>query len=318
MQQQIASSLDEATRRALAAVGHGSADGVHLDTGPRDGPSSLASAIPNQPGSTASRQRPRTADPTPSSPRGAATSISISAARRMALAAARQRAAGLDREERAGLQRPAQGPKAEAPTRRTEPRPPASATLSPARATPSAPRAATAPPQGARGSDRRDSVRRAREPASAAPGPSPRRPVAALPEHIRRLPEPLRHDPRTFRATVQRMDPDERHALSAEIRRELIVVTRGRYASDAREAAEKQARFLLAVLAGRTVTPPAAPKKPTKKSARSGRAKKPAMEEKSAPRFRSVRAYAPSPSKYLLPARGIPVSGGLPSLGRRG
>lgn len=334
MQQQIAGSLDERTRRALTAAGLGAAGGVDADTGPRDSPGSHAEAVPTQRGRTANRQRPPSAGPTPPATRAAASDISISAARRMALAAARQRAAGAEREDRARLQQPAQGPRAAAPTSRADPRARAKVTPSLSGAAASAPGATAKPPRRERGPDRRDAARPDRKQAFAAPGPVPRRPVVTvsatedrtsqnratarhLPEHIRHLPESLRHDPKTFRGIVQRMDPDERHALSAAIRRELLFVTRGRYATEARRAAEKQARFLLATLAGRPVPPPAAPKKPATKNARPSSAKKPTTEEKSASRFRSVRTYAPSPSKFLLPARGLRVSGGHPTLGRR-
>lgn len=116
------------------------------------------------------------------------------------------------------------------------------------------------------------------------------------------------------------MTERERLTLASEIRNELRKVTHGKLSSDAKKAAEAQARFLLATLAGKTVPFPQAKKKRGKKDVGSPVSKKPADDNQGGskpPKFKSVRTYGPSPSKYLLPARGRTVSGGLPSLGRR-
>lgn len=159
---------------------------------------------------------------------------------------------------------------------------------------------------------------RARSASESLPAKRPPTPLT-LPARIRSLPSALQYDPASFSAAVQRMSEGERSRLRSDIRRELLLVTHGRLASDAKQSAEKQARFLLATLDGKAVPIPREKKRRKESSANSTRKKSAAQQgtPSKAPHFKSVRTYSPSPSKYLLPARGLPISGGLPSLGRR-
>lgn len=136
---------------------------------------------------------------------------------------------------------------------------------------------------------------------------------------VKRLPAALQYDPSRFRQAVKEMGEQERAALRSEIRRELRLIQNGRLSAEARADASAQARFLLATLSGKAVPIPHARKRPSKLTSTT-KTQWHADEDPEAtptPRFRSVRTYGPSPSKYLLPAYGAPVSGGLPSLGRR-
>lgn len=108
------------------------------------------------------------------------------------------------------------------------------------------------------------------------------------------------------------MTEAERSSLRAQVRAELRLAAQGRYSTDARSAIEQQGRFLLAVLEGRAAMPPVPPSKRPRSQSAEKSPKEPATV-----RLRAVRTYSPSPSKYLLPAYGAPVSGGLPSLGQR-
>ena len=111
----------------------------------------------------------------------------------------------------------------------------------------------------------------------------------------------------------------EQATLRSEIRRELRLIQNGRLSAEAKADASAQARFLLATLTGKAVPIPHARKRPSKLISTTKTQKHADEDPESAPapRLRSVRTYRPSPSKYLLPAYGAPVSGGLPSLGRR-
>lgn len=140
-----------------------------------------------------------------------------------------------------------------------------------------------------------------------------------LPAWIKRLPAALQYNPSYFRQAVQEMSEQEREALRSDIRRELRLIQHGRLSVEASADASAQARFLLATLSGKAVPLPRARKR-TPKLVSSSKPQEPAKkdsEASSTPRLRSVRTYKQSPSKYLLPAYGAPVSGGLPSLGRR-
>ena len=140
-----------------------------------------------------------------------------------------------------------------------------------------------------------------------------------LPGWVKRLPAALQYDPSQFRQAVKEMSEQEREALRSEIRREIRLIQHGRLSAEASANASRQARFLLATLSGKAVPLPRARKR-SPKLVSTSKPQKPLekdSESSSAPRLRSVRTYKPSPSKYLLPAYGAPVSGGLPSLGRR-
>lgn len=129
----------------------------------------------------------------------------------------------------------------------------------------------------------------------------------------------LQYDPSHFPRAVKEMSEQEREALRSEFRRELRLIQHSRLSTEASADASKQARFLLATLSGKAVSLPRARKRPPKLVSTT-KPQKPAKKEtesSSTPRLRAVRAYKPSPSKYRLPAYGTPVSGGLPSLGRR-
>ena len=168
------------------------------------------------------------------------------------------------------------------------------------RATPDAPMAETPP----RKSDGRTSTRS-------------RRSTRPLPAHIARLPEVLRWNPRFFREEVRQMTEADRASLRARVRAELRFAAQGRYSTEARSDIEKQCRFLLAILDDRFAVPPTPrTKKPHLQSTTTSE-KKTSDEQLPTVRLRAARTFSPSPSKYLLRAYGTPVSGGLPSLGRR-
>ncbi len=143
-------------------------------------------------------------------------------------------------------------------------------------------------------------------------------PREGLPKLIRGLPSTLRYHPQTFRAHVRGMPEGERAKLRREILAELRSLPRSRLSTDARTTAERQARFLLAVLDGRTApTPPSIKKPPEDDGAASRKKQKSKSKKKRGGRLLLAQQISPSPPKYIYPTYGAPVSGGLPGLGRR-
>lgn len=140
-------------------------------------------------------------------------------------------------------------------------------------------------------------------------------PPAELPRYIQELPPALRYDPLTFAAAVRNMPSHEKDVLRREINREQLFVRRGRYSQKGARAIRTQAIYLLSVLDGRSMEPP----KPPKVSSPKAKNRQPLPQRRwPLPRLRDMDSAKPVPTKYSYPAQGRPVSGGLPSLGRRG
>lgn len=300
----IAHTLDESTRRALIAM---AGNPGPTSAAPEALSRSTAKRSPRQHARPAVSRESRAAQTSP-----AVASKSAAAAQRMAAAAQRRRAT-MPSTAKTGST-PSSPPAAPEDVRSE--RPPqkhpaghAPAAVMPSQAIQPARRTATASPGG-----------RAPVPArsqTARQGKS--REVSNLPAWVKRLPAALQYDPSRFRQAVKEMGEQERAALRSEIRRELRLIQNGRLSAEARADASAQARFLLATLSGKAVPIPHARKRPSKLTSTT-KTQWHADEDPEptpTPRFRSVRTYGPSPSKYLLPAYGAPVSGGLPSLGRR-
>lgn len=308
----VAHTLDESTRRALMAMAGNPEPARSASKVP---PRSTPNRSPRQPRSPAASVETLAAQAGP-----AVASKSAAAAQRMAAAARRRRTTAPQTATKAPA---AIAPLAPAPIAAENPRsarPPKKSST----------RGGSAP---VKPSSTAQPVRRTADASSRGRKPPPAHGQTAskeeprdfpknhhlLPSWIKRLPSVLQYDPSHFPRAVKEMSEQEREALRSEFRRELRLIQHGRLSTEASADASKQARFLLATLSGKAVSLPRARKRPPKLVSTT-KPQKPAKKETESswtPRLRAVRAYEPSPSKYRLPAYGTPVSGGLPSLGRR-
>ena len=308
----VAHALDESTRRALMAMA-GTPEPKSADS--KVPPRSAPKRSPRQHSSPAVSVETLAAQAGP-----AAASKSAAAAQRMVAAARRRRATAPQAATNAAA---AVAPTIAAPVAAENPRsarPPkksstrsGSASVTPSSTTQSVRRTADASSRSETLPATHDQTASKQEPREI---PKHRH---LLPAWVKRLPTALQYDPSHFRQAVKEMSEQEREALRSEIRRELRLIQHGRLSAEASADASRQARFLLATLSGKVVPLSRARKRPPKLVSTS-KPQKHTQDDPEAsvtPRLRSVRTYKPSPSKYLLPAYGAPVSGGLPSLGSR-